>query len=171
MRRLVEEAELMEKAERKIEAGAIAALAEARGLCLKSAAQADVPQEAPEILPQPEIPAEIPEGEVQEGEPVQEGESATLEEKAEEKPKAKAEPQPASGKTPSVKEKQPEEKAEPVENEPAEGVHVVVSGDNPYNIAKKYNIKLDDLLRWNSLSKKTTIHIGQKLIVQGEPAE
>ncbi len=171
VRRLVEEAELLEQAERKIEAGAIAALAEARGLCLKSAAQADVPQETPEILPQPEVPPAVTEGEVQEGEPVQEGESTLLEEKAEEKPKEKAEPQPASRITPAVKEKQPEHKTESVENEPAEGVHVVVSGDNPYNIAKKYKIKLDDLLRWNNLTKKTTIHIGQKLIVQGEPAE
>ena len=76
VRRLVDESEIMEQAERKIEAGAIAALAEARGLCLKSAAQADVLQETPEILPQPVLPTGIPEGESREGENEQEGEAA-----------------------------------------------------------------------------------------------
>ena len=169
VRRLVEEAELMEKAERKIEAGAIAALAEARGLCLKSAAQADVPQEAPEILPQPEIPAEIPEGEGPEGELVPEGESAAPEVEMEVQPELK--PQPAPEKKKSVKEEKPEEKAESTVSTPEEGIHVVVAGDNPYDIARKYKIKLDDLLKWNQLTKKSTIHIGQKLIIRAAPEE
>ena len=169
VRRLVDESEIMEQAERKIEAGAIAALAEARGLCLKSAAQADVPQETPEILPQPVLPTGIPEGESREGENEQEGEAAVSAVEMEPQPELKPEPEPKPEKKPAAKETQPEEKGEAAKAEPNEGVHVVVPGDNPYDIARKYNIKLDDLLQWNKLTKKSTLHIGQKLFVQ-EPS-
>ncbi len=153
VRRLVEESELMEKSGRKIEAVAIALLAEARSLCLKPAAQADAPQEAPEILPQPVVPAET----LQEGEPSEEAATSESEEK----------PKEATPKKQDVSE----EETAGQEGELEEGIHVVVSGDNPYDIAKKYNIGLDDLLKWNNLTKKSIIHIGQKLNVRPQKSE
>ena len=157
VRRLVEEAEMLDACGRKIEAGAVAALAEVRGQCLKSAAQAEVVEEAPGLVPMPAPVPETPpavEGEP-EGEPP--AETPEKEEKKESKPAPK------------------EEEAEGAESEVAaqEGdiVHVVASGDNPYNIAKKYKVKLEELLEWNKLTKKSVLQIGQKLVVHPKKAE
>lgn len=42
-------------------------------------------------------------------------------------------------------------------------VYVVKKGDTPYSIARKYNIKLDQLLRMNGLDDKAKIYPGQEL--------
>jgi len=154
VRRLVEEAEGLDLCGRKIEAGAVAALAEVRGQCLKSAAQAEIVEETPGLVP---VPAPAPEAvATMEGEAEGPVETPKKEEKKEVKPAAEGE-------------------AESAETEVAaqEGdiVHVVASGDNPYNIAKKYKIKLDDLLEWNNLTKKSVLQIGQKLVVHGKKSE
>ncbi len=47
--------------------------------------------------------------------------------------------------------------------------HTVKKGEYPDKIAKAYGVRVDDLLTWNGLSKRSTIHIGQKLKV-GEAA-
>jgi len=44
-------------------------------------------------------------------------------------------------------------------------VHVVAKGETPGGIAEKYNVGLSALLRCNNLSKRSVIHIGQKLKV------
>lgn len=44
--------------------------------------------------------------------------------------------------------------------------HVVVRGDNPYEIAKKYGMDLQEFMRLNKLTKNSTLRIGQRLIVQ-----
>lgn len=46
--------------------------------------------------------------------------------------------------------------------------HVVVSGDNPWKIAKKFHIKVDDLLKLNNLDeeKARNMKIGDKIRVQ-----
>jgi len=44
--------------------------------------------------------------------------------------------------------------------------HTVRKGDYPDKIARAYGVKLDDLLQWNGLTKRSTIQIGQKLKVQ-----
>ncbi|HSG68493.1 MAG TPA: LysM peptidoglycan-binding domain-containing protein [Bacteroidales bacterium] len=49
------------------------------------------------------------------------------------------------------------------------GIHTVRSGENLGLIAKKYKCSVDDLKRWNNLSK-TTIHPGQKLVVSKQQA-
>ena len=41
--------------------------------------------------------------------------------------------------------------------------HVVRRGDNPDSIAKRYGVSLDDLLRWNSLGRRSIIYPGQRL--------
>ncbi|HPG66367.1 MAG TPA: LysM peptidoglycan-binding domain-containing protein [Candidatus Hydrogenedentes bacterium] len=42
-------------------------------------------------------------------------------------------------------------------------VHVVRAGEYPAVIARRYGVKLEDLLRWNNLSKTSTIMVGDKL--------
>ena len=42
-------------------------------------------------------------------------------------------------------------------------VYVVKKGDTPYSIARKYNIKLDQLLRMNGLDDQAKIYPGQEL--------
>ncbi len=44
-------------------------------------------------------------------------------------------------------------------------VHTVARGDSPYTIAQKYSVKLDDLLKWNKLTKRSVLQIRQKLTV------
>jgi LysM repeat protein len=43
--------------------------------------------------------------------------------------------------------------------------HTVARGDNPYTIAKRYKVSLEDFLRWNNLKKNATLHIGQQYVV------
>ena len=44
--------------------------------------------------------------------------------------------------------------------------HVVQRGDTPWNIARNAHIRVDDLLRWNGLTAKSTLHQGQRLKLQ-----
>ena len=42
--------------------------------------------------------------------------------------------------------------------------YTVKSGDNPYNIAKRYSwATADDILKWNNISDPSKLQIGQKL--------
>lgn len=47
----------------------------------------------------------------------------------------------------------------------AQTVHVVEDGETPYMIAKRYNIPLDSLLRFNSKIRNGLIHVGDTLII------
>ncbi len=42
-------------------------------------------------------------------------------------------------------------------------LHTVRHGDTPWSIARAEHVKLDDLMRWNGLTHKTTLHQGQRL--------
>lgn len=44
--------------------------------------------------------------------------------------------------------------------------HVVQRGENPYLIAKKYKVSLEDFLKWNKLTKRSTLQVGDKYIVR-----
>lgn len=50
----------------------------------------------------------------------------------------------------------------------ATSVYVVQKGDTLYGIARKYNIKLNELLSLNNLDNSSTIKIGQKILVPAE---
>ncbi len=41
--------------------------------------------------------------------------------------------------------------------------HIVKEDESPYTIAKKYKVKLTELLEWNGLSQDSKLQIGQKL--------
>ena len=175
VRRLIDEAETLEQRGRKIEAAAVATLAEWRAHCLIYAAQAEPPREnMPEI--QPLILPEQTDGVI--SQPAEgkekplpladgnEGESVNEQELVEEK----EEPQPEKPQTAEI----PTETKTAAENEvetteesgEKEVVHTIKSGDNPYTIAKKYKVSLDDLLKWNNLKRNAILRIGQKLIVK-----
>lgn len=49
--------------------------------------------------------------------------------------------------------------------------HKVVSGDNLYAIAKKYNVTVADLAKANNLSTQTSLRIGQVLVIPGKNQE
>ena len=51
----------------------------------------------------------------------------------------------------------------------AEIVHIVRAGEFPDKIAKQYGVGLEDLLRWNNLTRASIIHVGDKLAVRGAP--
>ncbi|NJO01726.1 MAG: LysM peptidoglycan-binding domain-containing protein [Bacteroidia bacterium] len=46
-------------------------------------------------------------------------------------------------------------------------LHIVEPGQTLYGIARLYRIALDDLMRWNKLSKNDVLAIGQQLVVVG----
>ncbi|MBW8361620.1 MAG: LysM peptidoglycan-binding domain-containing protein [Kaistella sp.] len=49
----------------------------------------------------------------------------------------------------------------------AQKKHTVVKGDNPYNIAKKYGMSVDELLKMNPAAKDGKLDIGEILTVKG----
>ncbi|PKQ65312.1 LysM peptidoglycan-binding domain-containing protein [Raineya orbicola] len=55
------------------------------------------------------------------------------------------------------------EKTEVKENKTQVQMHVVQEDESPYTIAKKYKVKLTELLEWNNLSQDSRLQIGQKL--------
>jgi len=45
-------------------------------------------------------------------------------------------------------------------------MHRVASGDSLWEIAKRYRVRLPDLLRWNNLNKRSVLRIGQRLSLE-----
>ncbi len=43
--------------------------------------------------------------------------------------------------------------------------HVIKSGDTLWDIARKYNVSVSELLRWNHLTKHSDLHPGQHLVI------
>ena len=55
----------------------------------------------------------------------------------------------------------------PTESKPVTGdysVYIVQKGDSLYNIAKKYNLSVDELIKYNNLSS-TNLEVGQQLLI------
>ena len=44
--------------------------------------------------------------------------------------------------------------------------HVVSRGQNPWTIARRYKVSLDDLFEWNGWTKVPVLHVGEKVIVR-----
>jgi LysM repeat protein len=47
------------------------------------------------------------------------------------------------------------------------GSHTVVAGDTLSGIAKKYGLRLDDLVKWNKIENPALIKVGQKIELSG----
>ena len=47
-------------------------------------------------------------------------------------------------------------------------IHTVVAGDTWWEIAKANNVEVQQLTKWNSKSQKSTLHLGQKLVIWKE---
>lgn len=54
---------------------------------------------------------------------------------------------------------------------PADGMYTIKSGDNPWDVARKFGVKHEDLMQWNNLKSDTVLQIGQKLRLRGGAAE
>lgn len=52
----------------------------------------------------------------------------------------------------------------------AQKTHTVVKGDNPYNIAKRYGLTVDDLVKLNPNSKDGKVSIGEVLLIENTGA-
>jgi membrane-bound lytic murein transglycosylase D len=50
------------------------------------------------------------------------------------------------------------------------GMVVVHAGDTLWDIARRYGLHVDDLLRWNGLTRNTTLRMGQRLLL-GAPQQ
>ena len=169
VRRLVDEAEALERGGRRVEASAVAMLAQGRAECMPIAARA---ASSPPVIAPP-APAVAP----AKPEPKKAAKEEKKEDKKEEKADKKESPKAEDKKAPAQEpEKSPEKKAgekdPPASAEPAakkggtkEIVHMVASGDNPSVIADKYHVDLDDLLAYNKMKKTVRLNVGDKVIV------
>lgn len=78
---------------------------------------------------------------------------------------------PVSPKKAGDKEKSQATKKKPDEAAPTTAkmqYHTVAPGDTIYSISKRYNLKMADLLKMNSLDESSTLQLGQKLVVGQE---
>ena len=62
------------------------------------------------------------------------------------------------------------ENSEPKRESVKETTYIVQSGDTPWDIAKKHDVLLSDLLAVNGLSRHSTIHTGERLVIPGKTA-
>ena len=53
-------------------------------------------------------------------------------------------------------------------NENGQTIHIVDIGESPAVIAKKYNVKVDDLMKANAISDAKRIVVGQKLVIPAQ---
>jgi LysM repeat protein len=49
--------------------------------------------------------------------------------------------------------------------------YIVVKGDNPVTIAKKFKVSYDDLIELNHIDDARRLKIGQKLLIPSKPAK
>ena len=162
VRRLVEEAEALERDGRRVEASAVATLAQWRAECLPSAARAaSAPQVAAPPAPSPAqaapAPAKPSKEEKSEKSDKADKTGASEEKKADEKHAEKVAAAKAEEKAPSA----PAQAAGTTK----EIVHVVAKGDNPSVIAGKYGVSLEELLSHNKMKKNVRLNIGDKVMV------
>jgi len=149
VQRLMDEAETLSAAGSRIEAAAVAALAEWRARSLSYAALAGT---VPEAQEEPDAAAAPPAPEVAaDGAGSPEPEAAAVKEMVE-RPAPEAE-EPAL--VPEIREI----------------VHTVARGDNPSRIAKQYGVTVEDFLEWNGLTKRSILSIGDKYVIRLSAAE
>jgi len=156
----VDEAEALERGGRRVEAAAVATLAQWRAECLPFAARAGaVP------VPVPPAPAAEP--------PKPDPKKPAKDEKADKKEPAKAEEKKTASEPEKAPDKKAAEKDQPAKKgEVKEIVHIVASGDNPSVIADKYHVDLDELLALNKMKKNVRLSVGDKVLVpvkEGQP--
>jgi membrane-bound lytic murein transglycosylase D len=65
----------------------------------------------------------------------------------------------------------PAPSAAPASTSSGDRYHVVKSNEYPAQIARDYNIPLKDFLAWNNLGSKSTIKVGDRLVVAANVAE
>jgi LysM repeat protein len=54
---------------------------------------------------------------------------------------------------------------------PADGTYTIKSGDNPWDLARKFGVKHEELMQWNNLKSDTVLQVGQKIRLRGGAAE
>lgn len=82
-----------------------------------------------------------------------------------------ANPEAAPAPAPEPEPEEKEEEKKPAEEAPAAqpgGIHKIAKGDTLAALAGKYGVSLDDLLKWNKLTKKSRLNIGQEIRLSGE---
>ncbi|MEI8292908.1 MAG: LysM peptidoglycan-binding domain-containing protein [bacterium] len=68
-------------------------------------------------------------------------------------------------KTPAAHEKNEATPKEQGQSSSGEKTYVVAKGDNPYSLAKKYNITQEALMKANNIDDPKKLKIGQKLVI------
>jgi LysM repeat protein len=50
-------------------------------------------------------------------------------------------------------------------------MYAIKSGDNPWDLARKFGVKHDDLMQWNNLKTDTVLKVGQKIRLRAGAVE
>ncbi len=54
---------------------------------------------------------------------------------------------------------------------PADGMYTIKSGDNPWDLSRKFGVKHEELMQWNDLKSDTVLQVGQKIRLRGAASE
>jgi LysM repeat protein len=54
---------------------------------------------------------------------------------------------------------------------PADGMYTIKSGDNPWDLARKFGVKHEELMQWNNLKTDTVLKVGQKIRLRAGAVE
>jgi LysM repeat protein len=111
----------------------------------------------PVVSPQPEV-VNVPEIQVPAPAPAPASASASASASEPVRPRYAITESPTPTPTP--------DKARPVSGTDG-GVHMMARGETPFSIARRYGVKVDQLLKANGISDPTNIQIGQKLKIPG----
>lgn len=77
-------------------------------------------------------------------------------------------PVPGDGTTadPALSEVPPPSPKAPSQAVPESEIHVVRQGDTLYALAKRYGVKVPELMAWNGIGPKDVLRVGQRLVVR-----
>lgn len=154
LRHLVDAADILARSGRKIEAAALASAAQHYGKCLEIYARGSAAIPLSAAAAKPEAPQDA------DAKPAMPTPAATppvTGKRSSEKPDVSVVDEAAVKLEPSAE----------VQPSPAgEIVHIIAKGDNPTTIAKRYGVALDDLLKWNKMTRKSRLNIGDKIVIK-----
>lgn len=87
------------------------------------------------------------------------------------KPRTTSAAKPSTGATKSATASSGSSRKAGKEPIPADGMYTIKSGDNPWDLSRKFGVKHEELMQWNSLKSDTVLQVGQKIRLRSGASE